>query len=144
VDVVHADLPIVAPVLGSQRQHVVIRNDASKPREPLPVPLIQNPFGSHGSQQRCELLAGVLHDVNLARSDKVPQTHQHIYRRILAHKVGVDDRHGNLANVSARTPAEEGRFRIAEILLRKVRHACEEGSHTHCFQICLTDRSCRV
>jgi hypothetical protein len=144
VDVVHADLPIVAAILGSQRQHVAIRDDASEACEPLPVGLIQNPFGSDGLQECCELLAGILDYPDLARSNKVPESHQHVHRGILAHKVGVDNRHGNFAHVGARTSAEERRFRIAEIPLRKVRHACEERSNTHCLQIRLTDRSRRV
>ena len=62
MDVVDADLPIVATVLGSQRQYVAIGNDASEPCEALPVRLIEHPFGSHVSQERCELLAGIFHD----------------------------------------------------------------------------------
>ena len=50
MDVVDADLPIVAAVLGSQRQHVAIGNHAREPCEALPVRLIQYPFRGHVSQ----------------------------------------------------------------------------------------------
>ena len=62
MDVVDADLPVVAAVLGSQRQHVAIGNDASEAGEALPVGWIEHPFGRDLSQQRCELLARVFDD----------------------------------------------------------------------------------
>ena len=48
--VVNADLPAVATVLGSQRQHIAIGNDAREACEPLPVARIEYPFGRHVSQ----------------------------------------------------------------------------------------------
>jgi hypothetical protein len=48
--VVNADLPAVATVLGAQRQHIAIGNDAREACEPLPVARIEYPFGRHVSQ----------------------------------------------------------------------------------------------